>query len=138
MAFNSKEYSWVNVTVYLYGQPVLGCRGIEYKPKVAKEPLFAMGNRAYSVQSGKREYEGTLTITQSELAALNRSAAAKGYDDVLDLEMDIVVSYVANGIVTNDRVVNATFTEAPMSLKEGDLYMEVALPFIALDVKHNI
>lgn len=138
MAFNSKEYSWVNVTVYLYGQPVLGCRGIEYKPKVAREPLFAMGKRAYSIQSGKREYEGTLTITQSELAALNRSAAAKGYDDVLDLEMDIVVSYVENGIVTTDRIVNAAFTEAPMALKEGDLYMEVALPFIALDVKHNI
>lgn len=138
MAFNSKEYSWVNVSVVLFGQPVIGCRGIEYKPKMAKEAMYAMGKRAYSIQRGKREYEGTLTITQSELAALNRSAVAKGYDDVLDLEMDIVIAYVDNGIVTTDRVVNATFTEAPMSLKEGDMYMEVALPFIALDVKHDI
>lgn len=138
MAFNSKEYSWVNVSVVLFGQPVIGCRGIEYKPKMAKEAMYAMGKRAYSIQRGKREYEGTLTITQSELAALNRSAVAKGYDDVLDLEMDIVIAYVENGIVTTDRVVNATFTEAPMSMKEGDMYMEVALPFIALDVKHDI
>lgn len=138
MAFNSKEYSWVNVSVVLFGQPVIGCRGIEYKPKMAKEAMYAMGKRAYSIQRGKREYEGTLTITQSELAALNRSAVAKGYDDVLDLEMDIVIAYVDNGIVTTDRVVNATFTEAPMSMKEGDMYMEVALPFIALDVKHDI
>ena len=138
MAFNSKEYSWVNVSVVLFGQPVIGCRGIEYKPKMAKEAMYAMGKRAYSIQCGKREYEGTLTITQSELAALNRSAVAKGYDDVLDLEMDIVVSYVDNGIVTTDRIQNATFTEAPMSMKEGDMYMEVALPFIALDVKHDI
>lgn len=138
MAFNSKEYSWVNVSVVLFGQPVIGCRGIEYKPKMAKEAMYAMGKRAYSIQRGKREYEGTLTITQSELAALNRSAVAKGYDDVLDLEMDIVVSYVDNGIVTTDRIQNATFTEAPMSMKEGDMYMEVALPFIALDVKHDI
>lgn len=138
MAFNSKEYSWVNVSVVLFGQAVLGCRGIEYKPKMAKEAMFASGKRAYSIQRGKREYEGTLTITQSELAALNRSAVAKGYDDVLDLEMDIVVAYLDNGIVTTDRIQNATFTEAPMSMKEGDMYMEVALPFIALDVKHDI
>lgn len=138
MAFNSKEYSWVNVSVFLFGQEMIGCRGIEYKPKMAKEAMYATGKRAYSIQRGKREYEGTLTITQSELAAMNRSAVAKGYDDVLDLEMDIVVCYTDNGIVTKDCIKNATFTEAPMSLKEGDMYMEVALPFIALDVKHNI
>ena len=57
----------------------------------------------------------------------------------MDVEFDVVASYVAgdDNIVT-DRIVNVSISELPRTLKEGDLYMEVALPFIALDVEENI
>ncbi|WP_278938871.1 hypothetical protein [Parabacteroides johnsonii] len=137
--FNSKEYDWATVTVVLLGKPVEGIRGIEYKSKRAKELLFASGKKARGIQMGKKEYEGTITVLQSELIAMQTAAKAKGYDDVTDLEFDIIVSYISEtGVVQTDKVVNASITEAPNSIKEGDLYSEHALPFIACDVEYNV
>lgn len=137
--FNSKEYGWTNVTVVLLGKPVEGIRGIEYKSKRAKELLFASGKKARGIQMGKKEYEGTITVLQSELIALQKAAKAKGYDDVTDLEFDVIVSYISeSGVVQTDKIVNASITEAPNSIKEGDLYSEHALPFIACDVEYNV
>ena len=121
--FNSKEYAWVDVNVVLLGKPVVGLRGIEYKSKRQKEALYATGKKARGIQMGRKEYEGTVTVLQSELIAMQAAAKAKGYDDVTDLEFDIIVSYVSeSGVVQTDKVVNASITEAPNNMKEGDLY----------------
>ena len=137
--FNSKEYAWVDVNVVLLGKPVVGLRGIEYKSKRQKEALYATGKKARGIQMGRKEYEGTVTVLQSELIAMQAAAKAKGYDDVTDLEFDIIVSYVSeSGVVQTDKVVNASITEAPNNMKEGDLYNEHALPFIACDVEYNV
>lgn len=123
----------------LLGKPVAGLRGIEYKSKRAKEALFATGKKARGIQMGKKEYEGTITVLQSELIAMQAAAKQAGYDDITDLEFDIIVSYISeSGIVQTDKVVNASVTEAPNSIKEGDLYSEHALPFIACDVEYNV
>lgn len=137
--FNSKEYAWVDVNVVLLGKPVVGLRGIEYKSKRQKEALYATGKKARGIQMGRKEYEGTVTVLQSELIAMQAAAKSKGYDDVTDLEFDIIVSYVSeSGVVQTDKVVNASITEAPNNMKEGDLYSEHALPFIACDVEYNV
>lgn len=139
MSFNSKEYTYCDITVFVLGRPIGGLRGIEYKSKKNKEALFGAGRKARSIQHGKREYEGTLTILQSEIIALDRAAKEAGYEDCLDLDFDIVVTYLsANGIVTTDKMVQASITEAPHGMKEGDLNMETALPFICLDIKTNV
>ncbi len=138
-SFNTKEFSWIDVNVVLLGKPVTGLRGIEYKSKRQKEALFATGKKARGIQQGKKEYEGTITVLQSELIAMQAAAKQSGYDDITDLEFDIIVSYISeSGVVQTDKVVNASVTEAPNSIKEGDLYSEHALPFIACDVEYNV
>lgn len=138
-AFNSNEYAWVDVNVVMLGREVVGLRGIEYKVKQQKEPLFASGRKARGIQKGKKEYEGTITLLQSELIALDRAAQEKGYEDITDIDFDVIISYIPdNGVVTTDKVLNVSITEIPRSMKEGDLQMEVALPFIALDVVSNV
>lgn len=138
-SFNSKEYAWIDVTLVMLGKPVTGLRGIEYKMKRQKEALFATGKKARGIQLGKKEYEGTITVLQSELIAMQTAAKAKGYDDVTDLEFDAIVSYVPkSGIVQTDKIVNLSITEAPYGMKEGDLFQEIALPFIACDVEPNV
>ena len=137
--FNSKEYAWIDVNVVMLGKPVTGLRGIEYKSKRQKEALYATGKKARGIQLGKKEYEGTITVLQSELIAMQATAKAKGYDDITDLEFDIIVSYIPEGgVVQTDKVVNASITEAPNSIKVDDLYSEHALPFIACDVEYNV
>ena len=123
----------------MLGKPVTGLRGIEYKMKRQKEALFATGKKARGIQLGKKEYEGTITVLQSELIAMQTAAKAKGYDDVTDLEFDAIVSYVPeSGVVQTDKIVNLSITEAPYGMKEGDLFQEIALPFIACDVEPNV
>lgn len=137
--FNSEEYAWVDIKVMLLGREVTGLRGMEYKVKRQKEALFATGKKARGIQKGKKEYEGTITILQSELIALDRAAQEKGYEDITDIDFDIIVSYLPdNNVITTDKVVNASITEIPRSMKEGDTQMEIALPFIALDVVSNV
>ena len=137
--FNSKEYTWCDIVVFLLGRPIGGLRGIEYKSKKNKEALYGSGRKARSIQHGKREYEGTLTILQSELTALDRAAWEAGFEDCLDLDFDIVITYLSpNGIVSTDRIRQASITEAPKGMKEGDLQMEIALPFICLDIDKNV
>lgn len=137
--FNSEEYAWVDIKVMLLGREVVGLRGMEYKVKRQKEALFATGMKARGIQKGKKEYEGTITLLQSELIALDRAAQEKGYEDITDIDFDIIVSYLPEtNVITTDKVVNASITEIPRSMKEGDTHMEIALPFIALDVVSNV
>ena len=137
--FNSKTYAWVDVQVLLLGKLVTGIRGIDYKIKHQKEALFASGKKARGIQFGKKEYEGIITILQSELIALHNAAKAKGYDDATDIEFDMIVSYLPkNGVIQTDKVINLSITECPYGLKEGDLHQEHALPFIACDVEPNV
>lgn len=137
--FNSKEYAWVDVQVAILGKVVSGLRGIAYKMKRQKEPLFASGKKARGIQHGKKEVDGTVTFLQSEFIALNAAAKAQGYDDLTDIDIDIIISYVpSSGVVQTDKVVTASFTEGGADIKEGDLYQEITLPFVACDVEFNV
>lgn len=128
----------MNINVVVLGRTLTGLRGIEYTPKMNKELLYGAGRNPKAIQSGRREYEGTLTVLQSELEALNRAAKEAGYTDCLDLEFDIVVTYVSDGVISTDIVRCASITEYPKGMKEGDLYSEHALPFLALRVDTNV
>ena len=120
------------------GRPLTGLRGIEYTAKKSKEALFGSGVNPKSIQHGRREYEGTLTVLQSEMEALNRAAKEAGYTDCLDLEFDIVVTYTSGETVTTDIIRCASITEFPKGMKEGDLNSEHAVPFIALGIDTNV
>lgn len=139
MVINNREYEWGDITVYVLGRPVKGITAIEYTGKRTKEHRYGQGIEPKSIQRGRREYEGTITLMQSEVIALNKAAQQGGYKDILDVEVDIVVSYVSdNGIVSTDSIVQASFSELPKGMKEGDLQSEHALPFICLDIVQEV
>lgn len=138
-SFNSKEYAWIDVKLVILGREVTGIRGVEYKVKRQKEVLSAAGSKGRGIQMGKKEYEGTITLLQSEMIALDRAAQTKGFEDITDMELDAIVSYLPeNGVITTDKIISLSFTEAPRAIKEGDLFQEIALPFIACDIRTNI
>lgn len=136
--FNSKEYSYCDVQATVLGRTLTGLRGIEYTAKKAKEAIYGAGINPKAIQHGRREYEGTLTVLQSELEALNRAAKEAGHTDCLDIEFDIVITYLSEGVLTTDIVRCASITEFPKGMKAGDLYSEHALPFVALGIDTNV
>lgn len=139
MVINNREYEWGDITVFVLGRPVKGITGIEYTSKRSKESRYGQGVEPKSIQRGRREYEGTITLMQSEVIALNKAAQQGGYKDLLDVEVDIVVSYASdNGIVATDSILQASFSELPKGMKEGDLQSEHALPFVCLSIVQEV
>lgn len=124
--------------MWIFGQPVYGTRGVNYKKTKEKSHLHAAGRDPKSIQHGKRASDGDVTFTQSELAALNRSAKAKGYRDILDVDMDIVITYMSEeAVVTTDIVRCASFSEMPKGMNTDSAFMEITMPFLALDVDED-
>lgn len=138
ITINGQEYTWGDIIIYMWGQPVFRARGIEYKCEQKQEYLHAAGNEPHCVQCGEKTYPGTLTVLQSELEAFNRTARSKGYQNIVGVPADIIVQYMANGIVTMDRIKSAYISDFTKGQKQGDLYSEHSLPFKALGLKDGI
>lgn len=136
---NNKEYAWGDIQVFVLGRFVLGLKAVEYKTKKEKEANYGAGRDPRSIQHGKRAYEGSITISQSEVEALNRAARAKGYKDILDVDIDLVVSYIPeySEVITIDHIQCASFSEFPKGMKEGDKMSEHAMPFVCLDIDYD-
>lgn len=134
LLINGQEYSWADIRVTLFGMLVIGITKVDYKVACDKKARYAMGSTAHSIQHGNRSVEGALEITQSELIALNNSAKAKGYKDLLDVDFDIIVSYEKDNIITTDVIKSASIKELPRTMSQGDTEMKVNIPFIALDL----
>lgn len=134
--FNTREYEYADITVILGGRDVTGLRGVKYTAKQEKELLHAKGNRPHSVQRGNKSYEGSISLTQSELEALSMASGGS----VLDANVDIVVAYgnpAKGDVVHTDLIKGAEFTEAPKGMAQGDKFAEIELPFVAINVIDN-
>jgi len=137
MAYNSRQYEWADLSVFLGSKEITGFTAINYSEKIEREAIYAKGRRPYSVQSGNISYEGSLSLLQSELDTLVK--AGKG--SILSLALDCVVSYgnPANGDdMTTDRIEGIRFTEDVRDWKQGDKNIEINIPFIAINVVRNI
>ena len=132
--FKSREYEWADLTFLLGGKDLTGFRGIKYTIKQEKEVVYGKGNMPIAIQKGNKSIEGEITILQSELETMRLQSGTKS---ILDLQLDGVVCYgnPANGdVLVTDVVQGIQFTEEPKELKQGDKFMEITLPFIALRV----
>lgn len=80
MIFNNKEYAYSDMQILMGGRIFQGVRGIEYKVSTDNETIYGAGHMPHSVQHGNKNYEGILTLLQSELEALEASATKAGYE----------------------------------------------------------
>jgi len=131
---NNEEYAWGDINVVLLGRNVAGLLAIKYKKSQSKELRYARGVKPTGFKRGNKKYEGSITILQSELLALE---AASPNNDILDLRnIDIVFSYgdLETGILTTKLAKFAEFTEFEEGMKQGDQNMEIELPFVCLDI----
>jgi hypothetical protein len=141
---NGREYEWADVSILIGAVPIAGFRKISYKRTREKEAMFAKGRKAHSIQSGNESVTGSITFTQSQLEALE--AATGG--NVLTAKVDIVVSYggelngglslpsMAASAISTDVIIGAEFTEYEKGMSQGDKFMEIEMPFLALDIKN--
>ena len=133
--FNSREYEWADLSLSVGGQALTGFRAVKYKTTLEKEAIYAKGRDPHSIQKGNNAYDGEISLLQSELEALIDS----GNGSILGLSVDAEVSYGnPPGAIRTDRILGLQFTEEPKELSQGDKFMEITLPFIALKINNNV
>lgn len=136
MAFDSKQFAWSNVEVFMMGKLLTAIRGVKYKAAQEKEHLHGRGSEPLSIQSGNKTYEGEITLLQSEVEALERAAGAG--NDIFDLPgFDIVVTYVpkTGAGLTSDIIKGAELMESEKGMLQNDKFAEIAIPFMALKIE---
>lgn len=132
--YSSKNYSWNDVSIAVGGRIIEGIEDIEYTEKQDKGVLRGRGGKAHRITRGNKDFEGKITLWQSEVEAMIKDAPKK---DLLALNFDIIWSFVPDdgGATVTDVLVSCEFTEKKKGMKQGDKNMLIELPFIFLDVK---
>lgn len=129
---NGREYEWADIRLNVGGVEVDGFRNVNYKESQEKEHLHAKGRDPRSIQRGNKAPSGSLTFTQSEIIALERATGKS----LLDLKVDIIIAFVPDDspkirVVT---IKGAEFTDVEEKMAQGDKFMEIELPFLALRI----
>lgn len=135
--FDSRQYEWADLTLILGGRDITGIRGIKYSEKAEREAIHAKGRYAHSIQTGDYNYEGEITLLQSELETLIKA----GNGSILNLNLTATVSYGDPSVgdaMTTDQIEQLHFVENSKELKTGDKFMEVTLPFICTRVIYQV
>lgn len=131
--FDSKQYSWSEVTVVVGGRILTGIQEVEYTIKQEKSILRGRGNKGHRIVRGNKDCDGKLQVWQSEYEAMERDAPD---GDILKLEFDTTVAYVPEdgGQTVTNICKTCEVTEVKKGIKQGDANMLIDLPFIFLDL----
>ena len=133
---NGTEYGWVDVKVILPGStsPVNGIMGISYSTMREKKNIKGRGGRVVARGRGSKDFEGSITLLQSEVIALER-AAGSGKDLTDIAPFPVTVQYaIEGGPVVTDRLMYCEFGKYEKALKEGDMNMEIEVELIIGDI----
>lgn len=127
---NGREYEWADIRLNVGGIEIGGFRNVSYKESQEKDFLHAKGRNPRSIQRGNKSYTGSLTFTQSEIIAIERATGKS----ILDLKVDIIIAYVPEDSPKIRKVTlkGAEFTDVEEKMAQGDKFMEIELPFLAL------
>ena len=134
--FSSSEYGWCDISVVFGGRILEGITEVEYTEKREKDKLYGRGSKPHKILRGNYDYDGKVTLWQSELEAMTRDAPD---NDILKLNFEIVIAYIPHdgGQIVVDILKSVEITELKKGMKQGDKNMLVELPIVFLNVKRQ-
>ena len=95
--------------------------------------MYGKGTQPLMIKAGNESVEGTITLLQNELEKLQDAYRTT---PAAFTAFDIQIAYLNDlGQLVRYSLTGCQFTESPMSIKQNDKRMEVALPFMALAIK---
>lgn len=135
--FNSREYEWADITVSAGGIDLVTIRAIKAKKKVEQEAVYAKGGEPFAIQKGNASYEGEMELLKSGFDQLEDAAGG----DITKARFDVLVHYgnPLNGdVMRTNKISGISIGECEEAAKQGDKFMPVTLPFMALGIKKDI
>lgn len=131
---NGKTFDSGDVIVTLFGSIDFEITEISYGKKQAHTPNYSLGsNKPSSFSMGKVEHEGSLTMRQSSLSKIEKSAGG----NILSIKpFPINVTYLNDdNEIINDSLL-AKFTNQPREVN-GDVDLKAKLDLFVLDIDNN-
>jgi hypothetical protein len=133
---NGTNYSWSNVSLVLFGVPVVGITKIEYKKKQKKDDNYGIGTEPVSRGYGNSEYEAKITIYKDEWNGI--IAAAPSRDPLAIPPFDIQVSFGGSRVSASLDVLQACeFLEDAFTVGQGDTKIMIELPLRIAGINHK-
>ena len=130
---NGINYSWANISLVLFGVPVVGITKIDYKRKQKKENNYGAGPYPVSRGYGNYEYEGTIELYTDEWKRI--IAAAPGRDPLSIAPFEIQVTFAGRGLTAEKDVLRSVeFMEDPLAANQGDAKLMVSIPLIIAQI----
>lgn len=134
---NKKEVEWADLSLAISGATVSKARGLTVALELDLEELFAAGNKAFSLQAGNQTASGSLKLLKGAVDDLWTASVAAGAPNPLFVEFDITATFKKYGTrgTWTCTILGARISKVEYSMMQGDKFMEIELPFKALDVK---
>lgn len=142
MSFSTKECAWAQTKLKALGRTFVGIEAFEFSKSVSKEAMFGAGDEPIDIQTGNKEYKGSVTLRKYEVDALNDAAQAAGYEDITEVPHEAIVitcSYKKN-VTDQQRTITSlatAFTEMTVGMKQNDKQTSVQLSFISMKITHT-
>ena len=130
--FSTKECEFSDVAVFMAGKNVAKFTEVSFGAKQDKDPLHASGDEPFGIQKGNRSYSGSISVLLGALNDMNDAVISAGGRDILDAEMDVVITYKAfnSRRLRTVTMVGVQFTEFMINWKQGDKSQSINLPII--------
>lgn len=130
---NGVNYSWGDITLILFGIPVVGITEINYKRMQKKENNYGAGFFPVSRGYGNYEYEGDITLYVDEWKRI--IAASPNRDPMQIAPFSIPVKFGSTRVAyEQDTLFGVEFVEDPLASKQGDTKLLVKIPLIIADI----
>lgn len=135
--YNHKDVEWADLSVSFSGANIGKLRGLVVDQDVEKEILHAAGNKGISIQVGNETITGTLKVLKQVLDDLWAAALLAGVSSPNYIEFDLVGTFKAVGSRPMKQIIIAScqFTKVGYAFNQNDKFMEIELPYLALDMK---
>ena len=135
---NGVRHGWSNIRLNALGRTFTGITEVEYGHKLSIENHYGAGNKVVGRGKGNEEPEAKMKLYKYEVDAI--IAALPAGSKLTDVApFDVVVSYLPEGGdgLVNDVIRNCQFMEHKVSVKQGDMMIEIDLPLVVSDIEYN-
>ena len=133
---NGQAYSWVDITVSIFGVPVAGITSVNYEENGDVVNNYGAGRRPTSQSNGKIESTASISIDRAEYNALVAAAPGKNLMNIPNF--DIVVAYLPEGSPpVADIIKNCRFKKMVSGGSEGDSNVMADLELVPSNVEWN-
>ena len=126
---NGVSYAWGNITVMLFGVPVVGIVSLDYNAKQTKDNNYGAGVEPVSRGYGNKEYEGSIELYTEEWKRIIASSPNRDPLDIAPFNIEVVFGGL-NVTPEKDILRSCEFKENPLASKQGDTKITVTIPLV--------